>query len=128
MPRQLLVVGEKTFRITIPDDAKVTFGPWSPGSKEANYGSDRTKAGTLRIYQGTKENIIACFSGVQSFRDLGMGYSEQVVVQEGASIWKDDQEGYVREEKVSKKTEWVEPQEQLTEGKSATKKARRSRK
>jgi len=28
--RQLLVFGEKTFKIEVPDDAKITYGPWSP--------------------------------------------------------------------------------------------------
>lgn len=121
MPRQILVErGSKLFRITVPDNAKLTFGPWSPGKKEESYG-DREKVGTLRIYQESKENIIACFGQVTSFRDLSMGYAEQVAVEEGASIWKDDAEGYVREDKVTCKKEWVEPQRQLTTGKPTSK-------
>jgi hypothetical protein len=113
MPRQLLVQGAKTFKVTIPDDAKITFGPWSPGKKDEPYGGERTKVGTLRIYQGTKDNIIACFGGVQSFRDLSMGYAEEVVRQEGDTIWKDDEHGYVRESRQSQSREWVEPPLQL---------------
>lgn len=106
MAKQLLVYGATTFKITVPDDAKVTFGPWSPPSKKGNWDSG-DKRGTLRIYQGTKDNIIACFAGVEGFRDLTMQYAEQVAKEEGAVIWKDDQDGYVREDKVQRKKEWV---------------------
>lgn len=114
MPRQLLIKGEKNFRITIPDDSKITFGPFSPPSKlEAGYANSYKAKGTLRIYQGTKDNIIACFSGVESFRDLSMGYAEEVAREEGATIWRDDELGYTRESKVSRTNEWVEPMKQL---------------
>lgn len=104
--RTLLVTGDKTFKLDIPDDAKLTFGPWSPPKKNGGFGPDGAK-GTLRVYQGTKENIIACFSGVESFREISaVGYAEQVAKEEGATVWKSDHEGYVREEKVTRKHEW----------------------
>lgn len=106
--KQLLVFGEKTFKITIPADAKVTFGPWSPPTKSNGFSGDRESLkGTLRVYKGNKDNIIACFAGVTGFRDLSMQYAEQIAKEEGAVIWKDDQEGYQREEKVKRKQEWV---------------------
>ncbi len=110
MSRQLLVTGQKTFRITIPDESRVTFGPWSPGAKESNYGDSALK-GTLRIYEkGEKSSILAVFSGVTSFRDLNaLGYAEQVVIEEGSTVWKDDEKGYVRESKVSQTNEWIAP-------------------
>lgn len=107
--RELLVVGEKTFKIRIPDDAKITFGPWSPPQKSSGmYDREGAKTGTLRIYQGNKENIVGCFSGVKSFRDLSMGYAEEVVREEGSVIWKDDEQGYVRESKQQRSREWVD--------------------
>jgi|TARA_Y100000310_G_scaffold311234_1_gene357333 hypothetical protein len=109
MSRQLLVFGEKTFKITIPDDAKVTFGPWSPGTKD-NYGGEKSLRGTLRIYEGKteKSTILGVFSGVTSFRDLSaLDYIEQVAREEGAIIWKDDENGYSREENVSQTHEWT---------------------
>lgn len=115
MPRELLVFGNKTFRIVIPDDAKVTFGPFSPPSRDPQmrgYGNHPERAiGTLRIYKGTKstENILACFAGVSGFRDLSLDYMEEVAKEEGATIWNSDQHGYKREEKVSRRKEWVEP-------------------
>jgi len=107
--RQLLVFGDKTFKIEIPDDAKITFGPWSPPTKGQDshaWHSSGKSAGTLRVYQGSKENIVALFAGVTGFRDLALSYAEQVAVEEGASIWKDDEDGYVREDKVSRRRSW----------------------
>lgn len=117
MSRQLLITfqDDKRSRITIPDDAKITFAPWSPPRKE-RYGHEHELAGTLRIYQGTKDNIVACFAHVASFRDLSLGYAEQVAKEEGATIWKDDEKGYVREHKVSIQKEWVDPARVLTAG------------
>jgi hypothetical protein len=107
MPRTLLVLGEKTFKIVVPDDAKITFGPFSPPSPKGQW-DDGAKKGTLRIYQGTKENVVAVFSGVTAFRDLSLGYSEEVVREEGATIWKDDEHGYVREDKRSASKDWID--------------------
>lgn len=115
MPKNILVFGQKTFKITVPDNAKITFGPWSPPSGEGKWAgnvSDKALLGTLRIYEGTKatDNILAVFSGVTGFRDLTLEYAEEVAKEEGATIWKSDQNGYEREEKVSKKREWVTPE------------------
>ena len=107
--RQLLVFGDRTFKIEIPDDAKITFGPWSPptrGQDSHAWHQSGKSAGTLRIYQGSKENIVALFAGVTGFRDLSLSYAEQVAVEEGATIWKDNEEGYVRESKVSRSKSW----------------------
>lgn len=84
-PKTLLVFGAKTFRITIPPDAKVTFGPFSPPSK-AGYGQRDTLVGTLRVYQGTKDNIIGCFTQVSGFRDVSLAYEEEMPVSKGKVI------------------------------------------
>ena len=104
--RTLLIQGDKQFKITIADDDQVTYGPFSPPTKGASYGHGE-KRGTLRIYRGGKQNIIACFAGVESFRDLSVEYSELVAREEGAAMWKSDTNGYVREEKVNVQSEWV---------------------
>ena len=109
MPKELLVFGQKTFRISVPDDAKITFSPFSPpGQRDMDWARSGRAAGTLRIYQGNKDNILAVFSQVTGFRDLSLDYAEEVVVEEGATIWKSDQHGYMREEKTSARKEWVE--------------------
>jgi len=109
--KTLLVYGTKTFKIEIPEDAKVTFGPWSPPTNDhaERYGSSPRATGTLRIYRGTKDNIVALFAGVTGFRDLSLEYAEEVAKEEGATIWKSDQHGYEREEKVQRTAQWVDP-------------------
>jgi hypothetical protein len=84
MPRKLIVWGEKDFTVEIPDDAKVTFGPFSPptaaSSTKPSYGVAGSRSGTLRIYKGTKttENVIAVFAGVDGFRDESLPFEEVV--------------------------------------------------
>lgn len=108
--RTLLVMGDKTFKIVIPDDAKITFGPWSPPKKGGNAFEERNThaGGTLRIYDNDK-NVIALFCQVTSYRDLSLQYSEQVAKEEGATIWKSDHNGYEREDKRQAKKEWIDP-------------------
>src|SRR5215467_13081559 len=55
--KQLLVFGEKTFKIEVPDDAKITFGPFSPPTRDG-YARPERAVGTLRIYKGSKENVV----------------------------------------------------------------------
>ena len=110
MARTFLVEGDKTFKIGVPDETKITFGPWSPPrDPTSKYGGDEGgKRGTLRVYQGSKENILACFSGVKSFRDLSVTYTELIAKEEGAVIWKSDDKGYEREEKITRDQQWAE--------------------
>jgi len=111
--KDLLVFGHKTFKISVPDGAKITFGPWSPSTGEGKYQmSEKALNGTLRVYESAKSGagILAVFSGVTGFRDLSIDYSEEVAREEGAIIWKSDKDGYQREEKVSRKATWTDPQ------------------
>lgn len=107
--RDLLVFGTKTFKISIPDDSKVTFGPFSPPTTNSRgYGTSPDRlAGTLRIYGKSKEHVLAVFAHVTGFRDLSINYSELVAREEGAAIWKSDERGYEREEKVKSEKAWV---------------------
>ena len=54
MPRDLYVFGDTTFTLTIPDKARLTFGPWSPppkkGENPAYWHESGKSRGTLRIY------------------------------------------------------------------------------
>lgn len=108
--KTILVVGDKTFKIAVPDDSILTFGPWSPGKKDKttafDVGNNISNGGTLRVYDA-KKNILACFAHVTSFRDLSLEYSERVVVEEGSTIWNSDKEGYKREHKQAARQEWV---------------------
>ena len=119
--REILVFGDKTFKIRVPDEAKLTFGPFSPprgrtaGNMQWGEGSTQSQ-GTLRIYGRTKDDILACFAGVRGFRDLSMGYAEEIAREEGSTIWKDDEKGYVRENKAVRTKEWVEDPARLITG------------
>lgn len=111
MSRTLLVFGDrdKEFKITIPDEAKITFAPWSPPPRDGRAWEPEAKTGTLRVYEGSEKNILAVFSGVRSFRDTKVGYMEKIAVEKGATLWQDDQNGYTRESNVTRKSEWVLP-------------------
>lgn len=107
--RTILVQGWKKFQLTVPDDATLTFGPWSPPNSvkdEPAYRDQESKRGTLRVYGPGKKECLAVFSGVTSYRDMSLGYAEEVVKEEGATIWRDDERGYYRDAKVERKVAW----------------------
>lgn len=122
MPKQLLVTqaSGKPFKVMVPDGCRITFGPWSPPTGTEKYApSNNALGGTLRIYSGptkTSEDVIAVFSGVTGFRDMSLEYTEQVVIEEGATIWKSDANGYERESKVKSKKEWTPLEPAALEG------------
>lgn len=111
--RTLLVFGDKKFRLTIKDDDKITFGPFSPPTRNTvrNHGDSQ---GTLRVYDGKSTTIKAVFAGVSGFRDVTLDYEEEVAREEGAVIWKSDQHGYHKEEKINRKHEWQKEPKRLT--------------
>jgi len=110
VPRTLLVEGTKTFRITVPDGAKVTFGPWSPGGSKANNYEERQGGnnGTLRVYEtkAVGASIIGVWSGVKSFRWDDLDYEEQTFVEKGSTVWQSDKYGYKRDEAVKREETW----------------------
>lgn len=90
--KELLVFGaSNTYKITIPAEAKVTFGPFSPPTKFGGGGYSDTKAGTLRIYDRSKERMLAVFSGVTGFRDLSIKYEELTIGGAGEEIWEEEE-------------------------------------
>lgn len=108
MSKTLLVSkGAKEFKIVVPDEAKITFGPWSPGSAKNNY-EERSLNGTLRIYESKAQgaNILAVWSGVTAFRLEDIEYIEKVVVQKGSTVWESSKSGYKVEEAVETKDVW----------------------
>lgn len=113
MSRTLLIQSTPNAKVTIPDEARVTFGPFSPpGSSERNYGNFKA-VGTLRVYADHSKgaDIIFVKSGVEGYRDLSqIQYEEEVAREEGAILWKSDEKGYSREEKVQFDSSYVQPQ------------------
>jgi hypothetical protein len=118
--RTILVNGDKKFRIKIPDDAELTFGPWSPPtSRESNYTPRdvESRRGTLRVYSAKKTEILAVFAGVTSFRDVSsIEYEEETIRLEGQAVWKSDEHGYRTESAENRKYEWTPDRAELPEG------------
>ena len=89
------------------------IAPQSPPTSEGKYStvSDKALNGTLRVYETAKAgaSVLAVFSGVTGYRDMSIEYAEEVAREEGAVIWKSDKDGYKREEKVSRASDWVTP-------------------
>ncbi|MBF9316996.1 MULTISPECIES: hypothetical protein [Mycobacteroides] len=70
--RTILVIlkgGKKRQVSNIPANAKITYGPISPG----NWNCDQN---ALRIYT-SQQNQLAVFVGVEEFRDLSLTIQEQ---------------------------------------------------
>lgn len=122
MARVLFITrpGAKEARLTIPDDARVTFGPFSPpaGDKTVDYGrgNDGRSKGTLRVYAGgsTKatESVLAVITGVESFFDTAVvDFEEAVATEEVRKVWKSDASGYRTETVANISKEWVDPTE-----------------
>ena len=76
-----VICDDRTFNLTLPEGVKITYGPWAPpqtGKMLGGYHGEPSKArGTLRVYQGSKENIIALFTGVVSFRQSDLVIEEE---------------------------------------------------
>lgn len=122
MPRTLIVFPErgKTFRIVVPDEAKLTFGPFSPPTSESKgYRDPSALKGTLRVYENRTSgaNIIGVFTGVTGYRDTSLiEYEEEVVQEIGSTVWRSDKGGYKVEESVQRSSSWTDPVRELSPG------------
>lgn len=104
----LMRTAEGEFKVTVPPDAKLTFGPAIPGpSKSRGYEPSRMEY-AVRIYKGSKENLLAVFTGVYNFRDIEMPVAKLIVREAGKSVWKSDETGYKVEEDVKKSGRFVD--------------------
>lgn len=65
-----IVTHDGTYRIDIPDDWKVTFGPVAVGGSKRGFG-DPSGSMALRLYESEIRQR-AIFTGVTSFRDLSI--------------------------------------------------------
>jgi hypothetical protein len=110
--RRILVTADhKKFIVTVPIDSVLSFGPFSPPTAaNKSHWPEEDRRGTLRVYSAKKADILAVFSGVTMFRDLSIGYAEEVAKTEGDSLWKDDDKGYVRKVQTRTQKAWVVPE------------------
>ena len=82
--RTLLVqTTHEKFKITIPEDWKVTFGKQIGAPRDYEAGRE------LRLYE-TETKQRACFTGVTSFRDLSIPVTRIVTTDKGTEEWEDD--------------------------------------
>lgn len=103
--REILVIlnGGKRRKVSgIPANAKITYGPVSPGSRE--YGG---AGNALRIYT-TTNNQLAVFVGVQEFRDLSLTVSEQKISRKEDSESESGPKGRKSKSEVEETVEWEE--------------------
>ena len=105
---------EGEFKVVIPADSKVTFGPTIPYSPKNGYpGSNHY---SLRVYKGSnKENLIAVFAGVERFRDVSLDVQRLVIRESGKTVWKSDETGYKVEENVERQRSWEDELPKLVE-------------
>jgi len=86
----------------IPDDAKITFGPMTPGSKNSY---DYAKV--LRIYTSVS-NQLAVFVGVTAFRDLSLTIKKRKVTSKGKAKRIKGPDGSMSSVYENETYEWVE--------------------
>jgi hypothetical protein len=80
MPDRTILIekkdGSQVMVTGIPGDAKITFGPLTPGSRSGGYHTDGGQRLGLRIYTSS-ENQLAVFTDVKSFRDTALKVAER---------------------------------------------------
>lgn len=86
----------------IPANAKVTYGPVSPG-KPSGYG----EGNALRIYT-TAGNQLAVFKNVEYFRDLSLNVREEKVTKTVREDAERGPDGEYRKSDYESTREWVE--------------------
>lgn len=99
-----LLVKDNTgeFKVEIPMECRITFGPNVPYQRKGGY-MDQQAGYSLRVYaSGSKDDLMAVFSNVVSFRDITIPVSKLVIREAGKSIWKSDEHGYTAEESVTR--------------------------
>jgi len=101
--------GNKTRKVTIPCNWKVTFGPLVPGSKSE-------QRPVMRIYEGAnKEMQRAIFTDVESFREISIPVLEKVTKRHRKTMRKQTPEGDKDFVVEARETEWRDPdQEDVT--------------
>jgi hypothetical protein len=107
--RTLLVKDrEGEFKVALPEGAKLTFGPNVPYAGRNGYVAETKSGYALRVYVGTKENLIAVFANVEWFRDVTLDVARLVVREAGKSVWKSDEKGYRTETAVKRDRKWID--------------------
>lgn len=103
----LIKDSEGEFKVEVPDEVGITFGPDIPyEDKQSAYGR---KSYSLRIYSDSnKKGLLAVFAEVKWFRDLSIKHSRLIIREEGKSMWKSDEHGYEMTQSNKRSSEFVE--------------------
>lgn len=101
------------FILEVPDDAEITFGYFNPASPNVNQrnawsqgpGAETMRTTALRIYtkNGKTKTQIACFLGVDGYRDVGIKLKRVVEKVTVTTSLADDGEGTVDYRKGQKR-------------------------
>lgn len=103
MSRQILVKEDRgIFRLEIPDDAKVTFGPAIPGPRAARGPND---VYALRVYKGAteKSGLLAVFPGIHYFHEVETICVLRPTTEDGQTNWQRDDGWFEQLEDVRSK-------------------------
>lgn len=92
------------FKIEIPDDSFLTFGPNAPyatkGEKQG-YGTPKQEGWSLRVYSDKgKTNLFACLTNVKWFRETTVSMSRVVEKVVSSTVYKNDDGSYETTEQV----------------------------
>lgn len=104
--REILVLlrGGRRRKVTgIPANAKITYGPVSPGRQDFSGNGGNA----LRIYT-TTNNQLAVFLNVEEFRDLSLNIFEEKVIAKGSEESERGPKGSRRKSEVEETVEWEE--------------------
>lgn len=90
------------FRVEIPADSKITFGPAIPGPRAMRGGNDTY---AVRVCKGATEKagVLAVFPGVSKFRDLATIRIIRPVVNDGRKEWTLDEDSFQDAQRVEKR-------------------------
>ena len=102
-------------KVVVPKNWKLTFGPTIPYS-----GKNGVVSGTaLRFYEGSKENLRACFTDVKAFRDADIPVQERRTQTQRKVVQRDAPGGAKNVEIVAQVTEWFNPDDSEDSAESA---------
>ena len=101
-----IVTDAGTFRMEIPEEWKVTYGPVFQGGK---YGGGEN---ALRVYEAESKQR-AIFTGVRSFRDLSIPVKRLLVSEKGSNKWEADRNGRRSKSNVEYERKWVDASDDI---------------
>lgn len=110
---------EGEFKVDLPANAKLTFGPNVPFARGDGHVTSQ-HGYALRVYVESKENIIAVFTNVRWFRDITLPVFRKVLKEAGKTLWRSDEQGFKVEREVKREESFEREVVKLTDGNDDT--------